>query len=112
IVAISTSRSSLPVLHSRLPRRLIYDGLERRCCQTCRLTQLREGPLFGLLPCFLLAAAAASSSTVFARFASGAAVEKGEEEAAAEVLVVDAEEAARRGKRLRVSFPRSDMFAG
>ena len=45
IVAISTSRSSLPVLHSRLPRRLIYDGLERRCRQTCRLTQLREGPL-------------------------------------------------------------------
>jgi hypothetical protein len=63
----------------------------------------------------LFAAAAASSSTVFARFASGAAVEKGEEfeeEAAAEVLVVDAEEAARRGNRFRVPFPRSDMLPG
>ena len=39
--AISTSRSSLPALHSRLLCRLIYDDLERRC----RLTQPREGPL-------------------------------------------------------------------
>ena len=35
-----------------------------------------------------------------------------EEEAAAEVLVVDAEEAARRGNRFRVPFPRSDMLPG